>query len=571
MRKIAIALVLFAALGAGGWFWFGGTGAVADQPAYRTVKADRGAIVAAVNATGTINPISTVVVGSQVSGQVLEILADFNTEVTAGQVLARLDSTQIRARLDAARADLANMRAQRLVQEAQVEQGRAEVARAEAARLDAQAVLVQVEAQLAESERVLARQRDLGARGVVAQAAIDTARAGAEAMRAQRDSARARIASAIAAKASIEANLRVNEAQVEAVEAQVMQREAVARQIEVDLGNTEIRSPVVGTVVQRQVELGQTVAASLQTPTLFLVAQDLRSMEIYANVDESDVGRVRAGQQVTFSVNTYPNRTFEGRVKLVRLGSQTIQNVVIYTAVISFDNPRMELLPGMTATLRIVTDRREDVLRAPNAALRWRPAGEAPQAPAQPQPTANPFGPPQIGAPGSLGRPPGAGGPGGWQGGPGGAQIREFVEAMRTELRLDAATRERLEAITRDLRQRFAGLADPSLDRVQRIERARQIREDTAREIEAVLPADQRQAFSEIRARFAGGTQAGGQPGRVFVTGPDGRPTAVAVRLGVTDGAFTEIVSGEIAQGQALIVGGGPAPGAAPARGFRMF
>ncbi|MBY0363566.1 MAG: efflux RND transporter periplasmic adaptor subunit, partial [Phreatobacter sp.] len=396
MRRWIVLLLLIVALGGGAW-WLTGPGslAVADQPAWRTARVDRGDVVAAVNATGAINPISTVVVGSQVSGQVQEILADYNSQVEAGQILARLDPTQVRARLDGARADLANVRAAREVQLAQIEQARSEIVRADAVRQDATAKLAQVEAQLAEAERNYVRQRELGARGAVAQAVIDTARASVEGQRAGRDSARAQIASAEASKNSIEAALRVAQAQTGTIDAQIVQRQAVVRQIEVDLANTEIRSPVKGTVVQRQVELGQSVAASLQAPTLFLVAQDLTSMEIYANVDEADVGRVRSGQPVTFSVNAYPGREFTGEVKLVRLGSQTVQNVVIYTAIISFRNPRMELLPGMTATLRVISDRREGVVRVPNAALRWRPAGTAPAERTQAQaPAANPFAPP---------------------------------------------------------------------------------------------------------------------------------------------------------------------------------
>jgi HlyD family secretion protein len=572
MRRWPLLVLILAALGGGAW-WFAGPGtfAVADQPAWRLAKVDRGDVVASVNATGTINPISTVVVGSQVSGQVLEILADFNTQVVAGQVLARLDPTQVKARLDGARADLANIRAQRNVQAAQIEQGRADIARADATRVDAEAKLVQVEALLADAERILARQTDLGTRGIVAQSTIDTARTTVASQRAARDSARAQITSAEAAKLSIEAALKVTQAQLGAIEAQIMQREAVVRQIEVDLANTEIRSPVVGTVVQRQVELGQTVAASLQTPTLFLVAQDLRSMEIYANVDEADVGRVRPGQTVTFSVNAYPNREFRGEVKLVRLGSQTIQNVVIYTAIISFQNPRMELLPGMTATLRVISDRRENVVRVPNAALRWRPAGAAPAdaAPQAPQ-AANPFGPPPIGGRGGFG---GGGGGGQQQGG--GRQMNEFVESLKTELGLDPNQSAQIDAIVAETRPQFRTLTDPSLDRNQRLERVRQIRAEMGKRIEAVLNASQRQTFADIRARFDGGTRGGtgGQPGRVFVVGEDGKPQAVPLRLGATDGAMTEVLSGAVEPGRDLIIGGGPPAAAAPAaqRGFRMF
>ncbi|MGQ3359042.1 MAG: efflux RND transporter periplasmic adaptor subunit [Phreatobacter sp.] len=568
MRRWLFLFVLVSALGAGAW-WFTGPGslAVADQPAWRTARADRGDVVAAVNATGTINPISTVVVGSQVSGQVLEIIADYNSQVEAGQVLARLDPTQVKARLDGARADLANVRAARQVQLAQIEQARSEINRAEAVRLDATAKLAQVEAQLAEAERNFVRQRELGARGAVAQAVIDTARANAEGQRAGRDSARAQIASAEASKRSIEAALRVAEAQIGTIDAQIAQREAVVRQIEVDLANTEIRSPVKGTVVQRQVELGQSVAASLQAPTLFLVAQDLRSMEIYANVDEADVGRVRSGQAVTFSVNAYPGREFRGEVRLVRLGSQTVQNVVIYTAIISFQNPRMELMPGMTATLRVISDRREGVLRVPNAALRWRPAGTgAPERPAGPTPAANPFAPPGPG----MGRGPGGGGP--QQGG--GRQIGEFVETLKAELSLTAAQKDQLDAIVAEARPQFRSLMDPSMDRAQRVTRVREIRAEMGRKIAAILTEDQRKAFADISARFDGTRSAdGGMPGRVFVVGADGQPQAVALRLGITDGAVTEVISGELEPGRELIIGTGQGPGgAAPARrGFRMF
>lgn len=287
-------------------------------------------------------------------------------------------------------------------------------------------------------------------------------------------------------------------------------------------------------------------------------------MEIYANVDEADVGRVRTGQPVTFSVNAYPNREFRGEVKLVRLGSQTIQNVVIYTAVISFQNQRRELLPGMTATLRIISDRRDNVVRVPNSALRWRPAGTASETP-QPQQSANPFGPPQIGR--------GWGGGGGQQQG-GGRQMNEFVESLKTELGLDANQREQIDAIVTAARPQFAGLMDPSLDRNQRLERVRQIRADMARRIETVLTEAQRPTFADIRARYEGGRGgAGGQPGRVFVVGADGKPQAVAIRLGATDGSTTEVVSGAIEPGREVIIGGGPPATTQPApqRGFRMF
>jgi HlyD family secretion protein len=295
--------------------------AASSQNAFRLAKVDRGDIVAIVNATGTINPITTVIVGSQLSGQVVEILADYNDQVKAGQVVARLNSDQIHFRLDAAKADIAQMQATQTVRE--------------------------VEA--ADAERVYQRQSALRTTGATSEASFDAARTKAESARAQ----------------------------LQVIAAQILQREATLRQIEVDLRNTDIRSPVEGVVIQRSIELGQTVAATYQAPTLFLIADDLHRMEIAANIDETDVGRIKPGQRARFSVNTYPGREFTGTVKQVRLGSTTVSNVVIYTAVVSIENPHLELLPGMTANLRIETDAREGVTRVPNAALRWRPAGAA--------------------------------------------------------------------------------------------------------------------------------------------------------------------------------------------------
>jgi HlyD family secretion protein len=181
-------------------------------------------------------------------------------------------------------------------------------------------------------------------------------------------------------------------AQLQVASGKIEQATAVLHQVEVDLHSTEIRSPVDGVIVKRDVELGQTVAASLQSPTIFTIADDLRRMEIAVSVDESDVGRVRPGQRVTFTVSAYPGREFEGTVKHVRLGSQTVSNVVTYTGIVSIENPKIELLPGMTASVKIETDARVDALLAPNAALRWRPVGTAASGPAVwvPGPDGNP-------------------------------------------------------------------------------------------------------------------------------------------------------------------------------------
>lgn len=535
-RLLIIAASAIAAIAA--IFYFYSNGAPAED-SYRLAKADRGEILATVSATGTINPITTVIVGSQLSGQVVEILADFNSTVKAGQVVARLNSDQIRARLDAARADLAQMRANRQVQEGMIAKVRADTDKARAAIADAEAQVARNEALLADTERIFQRQSELRSRGFAAQQTYDTARTTRDAQEAALNSARAQVLSAKASLAGLAADLQVAEANLEAVKAQIAQREASVRQIEVDLRNTEIKSPVSGVVVQRNVELGQTVAASLQAPELFRIADDLRHMEIAANIDETDVGRIQAGQRTVFTVNAFPGRTFEGNVKQVRLGSQTVQNVVIYTAIISIENPRLELLPGMTASLRVETDRRENVIRVPNAALRWRPPatnlalGTAPAENAAPR-----------------------------AGNAAAARLTEFAEAIKTELKLAAAQSRELEAALSDLRKSFAASAAEGASQTDRRERARTLRREFEERIAGVLDEKQRPLFEEIRKRFAADAAQGqaGQIARLFVPGRGGTAQGLTVRVGATDGVMTEILSG-LEAGREVIIGGGQRAG----------
>ena len=531
-RLLTILLVVIAGTAAAFYFFPEWSGAPAE-PAYRLAKAERGEIIATVTATGTVNPTTTVIVGSQLSGQVVEILADYNSLVKADEVVARLNSDQIRAKLDAARADLEQMRATKLVQEAQIERVRADTEKARAAQADMEAQVARNEALAADASRGFQRQSDLRVRGFASEAAFDTARATRDAQNAAVNSARAQLNSAKAQIIGLAADLRVAEANVTAVTAQIAQREAAVRQIEVDLRNTEIRSPVSGVVVQRNVELGATVAASLQAPVLFLIADGLRHMEIAANIDESDIGRVKAGQRVTFSVNAYPGRNFEGTVKQVRLGSQTVQNVVIYTTIVSVENPRGELLPGMTASLRVETDRRDNVVRVPNAALRWRPPSLAAETPnAQPAQEARP-------------------------GAARGRNVGEMIAALKSEVKLSPEQEKEIDAAVAGMRKVFGGAAAESEPGARR-EQARAAREEFDQHLNAVLNAEQRAKFAEIRQRFAEGREGRAtQSGRVFVLGPNGKPLGITVRLGASDGGSTEVVSG-LEAGRDLIIGGGP-------------
>ncbi len=557
MRRLLLVLSIAAVGAAGIWYGVGHSRTQAGPEAtWRTATIDRGSIVAAVSATGTINPTATAIVGSQVSGQVVEILADYNSSVRAGDVLARLNSEQIRARFDAAQADLNQARATQQIQRATVEKVSADIERLSATRADAEAAARRADAQLADAERTLARQQDLRRGGIASEVALQQAQTQVLSLAAARDQTQAQIRATAAQLQALAAERKVAEAQVLSAEAQIAQREAVLRQIAVDIRNSEVRSPVDGVVIQRSIELGQTVAASLQAPTLFLVAQDLTRIEIYANVDEADVGRVREGQSVSFSVTAFPAREFQGRVKTVRLGSQTVQNVVIYTAVIEVENQDLALKPGMTATLRIFTERKENVLRVSNAALRWRPPGEAATTPqAQAQPAPNPFSAaPQQGG----------------QRGGGQNAGQQMLERLAAELKLDEAQKRELESISRDVRQAVAGSGAADTPEARR-ERGREIARQIGERLKPLLRPEQ-QALLEAwqGARGAGRGGANGVPGRIHVVDADGNATALQVRLGATDGTNTEVISGA-SEGQRAIIGGGPRPKSGGFGGPRMF
>ena len=301
MKKTAMFALLIIAVVAGGWWWFGQD--KATEPQYRTVAVDRGDIHAEVSANGTLNPVVLVNVGTQVSGTVQRIYADFNQQVKAGQVLATLDPALFEAALAQSRASLANAQAQ------------LDLAEADAARM-----------QTLFGQEYVSRQE---------------------------------LDQALAARAQAAAQVRLARAQV--------------TRDQTNLGFSVIRSPVDGTVINRQVDVGQTVAASFQTPTLFQIGKDLTQMQIDSTVSEADIGMVKVGQPVKFRVDAFPDAEYSGKVRQVRLNAKTEQNVVTYNVVVDVANPDLVLMPGMTANLRVQVDTRRNVLRVPTAALRFRP------------------------------------------------------------------------------------------------------------------------------------------------------------------------------------------------------
>jgi HlyD family secretion protein len=302
-----------------------------SQPQHFTAKVERGDIHDVVEATGTINAVITVQVGSQVSGTISKLYVDFNSRVHKGEVIALIDPSLLQGALMQATADLQNAQANLVAAKANLEKARAG--------------LVQTKA---DYDRTVGLTKD----GIMSQQQLDLAKA-------TYDSASATVDGAVAS--------------VKQAEAQVALKSAAVSVAQTNLNYTVIRSPIDGTVVARNVDVGQTVAASLQAPTIFTIAQDLTKMQVYASTDESDVGNIRLGREVTFKVDAFPKDTFHGVVSQVRMNATTVQNVVTYNTVIDFDNPELKLFPGMTAYVTIPVATVQNVLKLPNTALRYRP------------------------------------------------------------------------------------------------------------------------------------------------------------------------------------------------------
>ena len=407
---------------------------------YVTAAVDRGDIVEAVGATGALQAVTSVQVGSQVSGTIQSLGADFNTVVKKGQVIARLDPSTFQARLGQAQANLAAARAN-------VDKARAD---------------------LSDNQQKFQRAQELAAEQLLAQSDLDSARAAFES----------------------------SQASLKAAQAAVTQSQASVNQAQLDLDHTIIATPIDGVVVNRSVDVGQTVAASLQAPTLFIIANDLSHMQVNATVDEADVGRVQEGQEVAFHVDAHPDQTFVGRVQQVRLQPQTVQNVVSYNTLIAVDNVAGELLPGMTATVSIIARKASNQLRVPASALRFRPEGFEGRR----------RGGGGAGAPGGSGGGSGDAPSAGPAAGQGGAQRPGGGFGVRNGG--GAGARQRQDAASSD-GARGAGNGAPAA----------------------------------VNAR-----------GLVFVLGADGKPAPMRIETGVTDGQWVEVVAG-LSEGQSVVTG----------------
>lgn len=442
-----------------------------------TVTIDRGDIQLSISATGNLKALSTVDVGSQVSGQVLSVEVDFNDLVKSGQVIARIDPANFLARQAQAEADLTA---------------------AEAGLRAARANYGEALATLRNLEADYERKQQLFTKKLISRSEFDTALAA-------RDQGRARVASA--------------EAGIEVARSQVVQRRAALENAKLDVHYSTIRSPVDGVVIARSVEPGQTVTASFQTPVLFSIAEDLRQMQIDLSVDEADVGRLRQGLPVRFTVDAFPEREYHGKIRQVRLAATNVANVITYPVVVAVDNADGSLLPGMTANAEVLIAQRHDVPRLANAALRWRPRGMT--------------GTARAGTPGNDAR-------------PGGNPMVQWDE-LAQRLHLDAAQQEQMRAA---ITAAFQGLRGQlaTLDETQRRRKIAGAIRSTLQPLRARLDDSQRELLDAELEILANARRV-----TVWVL-QDGKPEQRTLRIGLSDDSHSEVLAG-LAPGDQVIVG----------------
>ncbi len=436
-----------------------------SQITYQTYPLSMGDIESVVSAAGAINPVVTVDVGSELSGVISELLVDFNSVVKKGQLIARLDNRTLLARLQQTRADL-------VMAKANLEQQTASHAKSIA------------QLQLAKQSHT--RQKELFTRGLISQSNLD-----------ESDAA---LAIAVA-----DISLRV--AQITASEANILQREAQLEQVNLDLERTDIRSPVAGIVINRRVDIGQTVAASFSAPILFMIAQDLEQMQIEADIDEADIGKLGEGLKVRFTVDAYPERTYRGYVSQVRKASKTVSNVVTYTVIITASNKDGSLLPGMTANVDIVLGKKEGVLRVPNSALRFRPAGASEKKNTHP--------------------------------------LHEMME----QLDLSKEQKVLVKPIVKDMVSQMSS----NRGNWRGDSRNNSLRQKFRNQLKLILTEEQFDKFSNLGRNRQREMRDGGKPGEIWVL-KNGKPINFSVRTGISNDEYTEISGKSLEQGDDIIV-----------------
>lgn len=369
LTKLAWILVPCGLVAAGGGYWMTQQSASSESPVYRTANVERKDVVVSISASGTIEPEEIVDVGAQVAGKITafgvesgsEKTIDYGSPVEPGTVLARIDDDLYQEEVALSQADLAQAKSQLAQAQTGVHQAKANLQRAEAE-------LRQQESKLRQYTRDLNRTNDLRSRNAVSDQEAETAASLVEQTQAMVEISRAVIE-------QTEATLEAAQATLSEKTAAIARAEAVLRKAETNLGYTTIKSPIRGVIVDRRVNIGQTVVSNLNAPSLFLIAKDLRRVEVWASVNEADIGSIRIGMPVQFTVDAYRNEVFQGAVKQIRLNATMAQSVVTYTVVASVDNTSGKLLPYLTANLRFIVDERKQVVTVPASAMRWSPRG----------------------------------------------------------------------------------------------------------------------------------------------------------------------------------------------------
>lgn len=368
---LALISIFLLGLGVGGWYVF----QMRNQPPEWVLeKVTEGAIRQTISATGSLAAVTTVEVGCQISGIIASIAVDFNDRVREGQLIAQLDSSTYEAQLEQATANLESARSNEQNSLSQIENLRASIHGIKADEEVGTANLRKAEVAVTDAERNFKRMKELVERRLVSQSEFDAAESALDGQKAGFQAAKSQMNTYKAKMNSVNAQISSAEAQHHGALSQIRQMEALVRVARINLERTRIYSPIDGVVVSRKVDVGQTVAASLQAPTLFTIAKDLRRMQIETDVDEADIGQVKEGQSASFTVDTFKGRTFKGTVMQVRLSPSVSSNVVTYSVMVMVDNDDLVLLPGMTANVEILVNDREKIIRLPSRALLFKPS-----------------------------------------------------------------------------------------------------------------------------------------------------------------------------------------------------
>jgi len=526
---IAIGLLGLALLLSAAFFVFDGDGTPAKK--FQTAKIERGSITKSVSASGRLNPVVTVEVGSEISGQVSELLVDFNSEVKSGQVIARIDPERFEAEVLKSTAELSVAKAVIATKRAAVDQALANLANAKSVLTALKADVERSGVSRSDLKLDYDRKTKLLERGVVAVSQVDKSKAAWASSVAQEKASKAQVLAQQSAVAARDAQLSMARAEVKQALASVEQKKATLNIAKVQLKNTYIRSPVDGVVIGKDIDIGQTVAASFQAPTLFTIARDLRKMQVETSIDEADIGQITSGQIASFTVDSFPSRTFIGTVNQVRKKSQEIQNVITYTVVIDTNNNDLRLLPGMTANVEIKVSDRKDILKIPGAALRFIPSGADNS---------------ETVSPGKGGQSVGRSGGGNRR-----AKAQARLNRLAKQLTLTEQQKDQVRDLNRKIGQRIRAMRSSGGGGSGFREIIQKMRRQNSDKIIEYLTPEQQKKYRAIIAESRANTIS---PGRVWVL--EGRkPKLINVMIGVGDGKFYELNQGELVEGREVLVG----------------